>query len=106
MSLNKKNCVACSGEIPPLNQIEILEFLKELDPSWECINNHHLEINFKLKDFVTALEMTNKIGMLAEEENHHPDLHLSWGKVKVVIFTHKINGSLKMILFWLLKLIC
>jgi len=56
------------------------------------INNHHLERHFKFPDFKTALDFVNKVGDVAEEQGHHPDIHLSWGKVHVTIWTHKIDG--------------
>lgn len=56
------------------------------------IGEHHLEKSFDFPDFATALAFTNKVGELAEGQGHHPDIHLAWGKVRVVIFTHKIDG--------------
>ena len=65
--------------------------LEQLD-DWEAIQNHHLKQTFTFEDFVSALAFVNRIGEIAEQEDHHPDLYLAWGRVGVEIWTHKING--------------
>jgi 4a-hydroxytetrahydrobiopterin dehydratase len=60
--------------------------------NWHVISNHHIEREFRFPDFKTALNFTNKIGAIAEEQGHHPDIYLGWGKVDVKIWTHKIDG--------------
>ncbi len=89
--LASKTCVPCRGGVPPLKGKE-LEALRSQLPSWQVVNEHHLERTFKFPDFKTALEFTNQIGNLAEEQGHHPDILLTWGKVVVTIWTHKIDG--------------
>ncbi len=59
---------------------------------WRVVDGHHLEKSYEFPDFRQALDFTNQDGELAEEQNHHPDLFLAWGKVKVSIWTHKIDG--------------
>jgi len=61
-------------------------------PAWQIVNEHHLERTFKFPDFRAALAFTNQVGNLAEEQGHHPDILLAWGKVAVSIWTHKIDG--------------
>jgi len=78
--------------VPPLNAAAIEPLLAEIGGGWSVIELHHLEKQYKLKNFVDALELVNRIGAIAEEQNHHPDLALAWGRVKVTIWTHKING--------------
>jgi len=56
------------------------------------VDEQHLEKEYRFKDFRTALTFTNRIGELAEAQGHHPDIYLSWGKVRLAIWTHKING--------------
>jgi len=56
------------------------------------VDEHHLEKEYRFKDFRTALDFTNRVGELAESQGHHPDIHLSWGRVRLDIWTHKING--------------
>jgi 4a-hydroxytetrahydrobiopterin dehydratase len=63
-----------------------------LGHSWRVVNEHHLEKEFKFKDFRQALDFTNQVGELAEDVGHHPDIYLAWGKVKVTIWTHKVDG--------------
>ncbi|MGB0716119.1 MAG: 4a-hydroxytetrahydrobiopterin dehydratase [Phycisphaerae bacterium] len=89
--LSEKKCVPCQGGVPPLSNDEMQPLLAELD-GWSVINDHHLEKTFTFPDFVTALDFVNKLGAVAEEEAHHPDIYLAWGKVGVTIWTHKIDG--------------
>jgi 4a-hydroxytetrahydrobiopterin dehydratase len=91
-SLTKKHCEPCKGGVPPLKGDALKRLLTELGHGWKVIDEHHLEKEFLFKDFVTALSFTNKLGALAEAEGHHPDIYLSYGKVVVQIWTHKING--------------
>src|SRR5262249_53922984 len=91
MSLAEKRCVPCRGGVPPLTADQIRPLAVQVK-DWKGPNNHHLEKEFKFPDFRTALDFTNKIGSIAEEEGHHPDIYLSWGKVGVKIWTHKIDG--------------
>ena len=89
--LAKKHCVPCRGGVPPLRG-EPLAALQQNLPSWKVIEEHHLEKSFLFPDFAKALAFVVRIGAVAEEEGHHPDLGLSWGKVDVKIYTHKIGG--------------
>ena len=90
--LVQKKCVPCSKGALPLTGPEIATLTPSLDKDWRVVNLHHLEREFHFPDFKQALERTVAIGQLAEREGHHPDILLSWGKVKVTIWTHKING--------------
>ena len=89
--LAEKMCVPCRGGVPPLTAAEIKP-LKAQVKEWSVIENHHIERQFGFKDFKTALDFTNKVGTIAEEQGHHPDIYLAWGKVRVTIWTHKIDG--------------
>ena len=71
---------------------EAEEMLKQLARGWSLNKEGHLERLYTFKDFAQALAFVNKVGAVAEAEGHHPDLHLAWGKCKVEIWTHKING--------------
>lgn len=90
--LASKKCIPCSGGIPPLNSQDQHRLLEELDGGWKIERGHHLIKEFDFPDFRQALCFTNRIGEVAEREGHHPDIYLSWGKVKVLIWTHKIDG--------------
>lgn len=75
----------------PLKRKELEKLHQEL-PGWKVVEEHHLEKEFKFKDFAQALNFTNNVGALAEDQGHHPDIYLSWGKVKITLWTHKIDG--------------
>jgi len=85
-------CVPCKGGVPPLSGEELESYLADLDAGWRVVDGHHLEKEYRFKDFREALAFTNRIGELAESVGHHPDIHLAWGKVKVRVWTHKIDG--------------
>ena len=91
-ALAEKDCVPCKGGVPPLKGSELAQLAAELGGGWQAIREHHLEKEFKFKDFREALDFTNRIGEVAEAQGHHPDIFLGWGKVKVTICTHKIDG--------------
>jgi 4a-hydroxytetrahydrobiopterin dehydratase len=89
--LADRQCVPCKGGVPPLTAAQIAPLLAQIE-GWTAVDDHHLEKRYKLKNFVEALQLVNRIGAIAEEQNHHPDIFLAWGKVEVKIWTHKING--------------
>ncbi len=90
--LAKKKCVPCQGGVPPLKGKPLQTLLAAVNNGWQLVGEHHLEKEYKFDDFREALDFTNQIGEMAERQNHHPDIHLAWGKVKVTIWTHKIDG--------------
>ncbi len=90
--LAQKSCTACQGATHALNPHETQTLHKQLNKAWKVVQEKQLEREFTFPDFNTALAFTNKIGAIAEEEGHHPDIYLTWGKVKITLFTHKING--------------
>ena len=93
--LSKKKCVACDGSIPPFDTSEIHKYLKKVD-DWDVKSDgdksYYLIKNFKFKNFEDSLNFTNKVGEIAEQENHHPDITFGWGYCKIKIFTHAIKG--------------
>lgn len=89
--LVRKKCVPCRGGVPPLGPEEIIPLLNQVS-GWEAVERHHLSKSYSFPDFVTALAFVNRIGDLAEQEGHHPDIYLTWGKVALQIYTHKIDG--------------
>jgi|ERR671922_1067554 4a-hydroxytetrahydrobiopterin dehydratase len=91
-ALSEKECIPCKGGVPPLKGQALADLHRQLGDGWRVINEHHLEKEFALKNFREALALTNQVGELAETNNHHPDISLSWGRVKITIWTHKIDG--------------
>lgn len=90
--LSQKTCVPCHGGMPTLEPDEVEALLGDLDAGWNVVENHHLRKSFELPDFAAALDFVDRVGELAEAEGHHPDLHLSWGRVDVEIWTHAVDG--------------
>ena len=90
--LASMECIPCRGGVPPLAGDELAAFQQRLGGDWDVVDGHHLEKEFKFDNFAQALAFTNRIGELAEEVNHHPDLKLGWGYVHVSLWTHKIDG--------------
>ncbi len=90
--LAAKRCVPCRGGTQPLRGAALAALLAQLGGGWRAIDEHHLEKDFRFRDFAGALAFANAIGALADEQNHHPDLHLAWGKLGVAIWTHTIDG--------------
>lgn len=90
MTLADQKCKACEGGISPLTIQESFELGKQV-PGW-TIEEKHIERSFKFPDFAQAMEFANKIAVVADQENHHPDLHISWGNVRVELSTHSVDG--------------
>lgn len=92
MSLADQQCIPCRGGVPPLSEKRANELLAELGGGWVLDDEGHLSREFEFRNFVDALGFANRVGEIAEEQSHHPDLHVSWGSCRVVIWTHKIDG--------------
>ena len=89
--LAEKTCVPCKGSIPPLKGAELQQFSHQL-PNWKVVDEHHITRTFTFPDFQKALDFVNRVGAIAEEQGHHPDILLTWGKVEITIWTHKVQG--------------
>ncbi len=89
--LAAKTCVPCRGGVPPLAGQELAQLHRQV-PGWDVIQEHHLHKTYTFPDFKSALAFVNRVGELAEEQGHHPDIFLTWGKVEITIWTHKIDG--------------
>ncbi len=90
-NLAEKHCVPYRGGVQPFKGAELLPYAEQL-PEWKIIEEHHIARTFSFPDFKTGLDFVNQVGAVAEQEGHHPDLCLKWGKVAVEIYTHKIRG--------------
>jgi 4a-hydroxytetrahydrobiopterin dehydratase len=89
--LADKTCVPCRGGVPPLKGAE-LEKLRRNVPQWNVVDEHHLHRQFTFPDFKQAMNFVNRVGAVAEEQGHHPDILLSWGRAEITLWTHKIDG--------------
>ena len=90
--LTQRTCVPCRGGVEPLKGKPLQTLAAQLGEGWQVVGEHHLEKTYRFKDFRHALDFTNRVGELAEKVGHHPQITLSWGKVVVTVWTHKIGG--------------
>ena len=90
--LSKKQCIPCKGGVLPLKGGKLENIHKQLNGNWMIVDEHHLEKEYIFSNFRQALAFTNQVGEIAEAEGHHPDIYLAWGKVKLMVWTHKIDG--------------
>ena len=89
--LASKTCVPCRGGTPPLKGQELHSYSHQL-PNWQVIDEHHITRTFTFPDFQRALDFVNRVGAVAEQQGHHPDIFLAWGKVGITSWTHSVNG--------------
>jgi 4a-hydroxytetrahydrobiopterin dehydratase len=89
--LASKTCVPCRGGVPPLKGPELAALQERVD-GWDVVQEHHIAKAFAFPNFQKALDFVNKVGALAEEQGHHPDIYLAWGRAEIKIWTHKIDG--------------
>ena len=89
--LAARRCIPCEGGSAPLDAQQSAALLKQLANNWQC-QQQQLQKEYTFKDFALALAFTNRVGSIAEAEGHHPDIFLGWGKVRLVIWTHAVNG--------------
>lgn len=89
--LAARDCVPCRGGIPPLKGEELSSFSSQVD-GWEVVKEHHIRKEYRFKDFKETQMFVNRVGDLAEEQWHHPDICFGWGRADVTIWTHKIDG--------------
>jgi 4a-hydroxytetrahydrobiopterin dehydratase len=90
--LANRRCVPCAGGAKPLKGQALVVLQERLGGGWDVVDEHHLEKTYEFKNFQQALEFVNRVGAIAEQEGHHPDIFLTWGKVGLTILTHKIDG--------------
>jgi 4a-hydroxytetrahydrobiopterin dehydratase len=89
--LASQTCVPCRGGVPPMKGEELAR-IKKLVPHWNVVNEHHITRTFTFPDFRQALDFVNRVGEVAEQQGHHPDILLAWGKAEITLWTHKIDG--------------
>jgi 4a-hydroxytetrahydrobiopterin dehydratase len=87
-----RECVPCTVGTPPMSTRERDRYLAQLGRGWRVVNDHHLEKEIEVPTFRKALAFANAVGEVAEAAGHHPDIFLSYDKVRLSVFTHKIDG--------------
>ncbi len=92
MDLSKKKCKPCEGGIPPLDKSEVEEYQKHLRDDWQVSGNKKISKEYSFVNFRHTMDFVNKVADLAEEEGHHPDMHVYYSKVLIELSTHAING--------------
>jgi 4a-hydroxytetrahydrobiopterin dehydratase len=90
--LSEKKCVPCEGGVARLGGGDLRKYAGLISGNWRIVDDHHLEREFGFADFLQALAFVNRVGEIAEQEKHHPDMSLSWGRVAITIWTHAIDG--------------
>ncbi|MEL6184128.1 MAG: 4a-hydroxytetrahydrobiopterin dehydratase [Myxococcota bacterium] len=90
--LADRECIPCQGGVAPLKGDELRNLLSSLGEGWSIVDEHHLSRTYTFPDFMQALGFVNRVGALAEEIGHHPDIYFTWGRARLEIFTHKIDG--------------
>ena len=88
----KKNCVPCQGGVPPLKRKEISKLLIQLEKGWEVFKNKEIRKTYIFSKYTDAIIFSTRISDLAEQESHHPFIHINYKQVTIILFTHKING--------------
>ena len=101
--LASKQCVPCKGGVPPLEGAQLHTLHERLGSAWKLVDDHHLAKEYRFANFREALDFTNRVGEMAEEQGHHPDIELSWGRVKLLVWTHKIDGLTESDFIWAAK---
>ncbi len=92
MKLSEKHCVPCEGGVPPLDTKSIKKYSNQLGKGWTVIDGKKLRREFKFKNFVQAMGFVNQVALLAQAEDHHPDMHVSYSKVTIELWTHAAGG--------------
>jgi 4a-hydroxytetrahydrobiopterin dehydratase len=90
--LAEQRCAACEGGVESLPADDVERIAATLEAGWRVVDGHHLRRSYKFKDFKSALTFVNRVGALAEEEGHHPDITLGWGRAEISLYTHAVDG--------------
>ncbi len=101
--LASKECIPCEGGVPPLEGAELAALHEQLGNDWQVVDGHHLVKEFRFANFQEALDFTVRVGALAEEVNHHPEICVTWGRATITLWTHKIDGLTESDFVWAAK---
>jgi 4a-hydroxytetrahydrobiopterin dehydratase len=100
--LAKRDCPACRGDVPPMPRAMAERWLESV-PGWAINRAGHLEKTYEHAGFRKGLEFVKKVGEMCEEQNHHGDIHLAWGRTRLEVWTHKVNGLVEADFIWAAK---
>ena len=91
MKLSEKKCIPCEGGVPTLSKLSVKKYLKQLR-GWKADSNKSISKEFKFKNFIHTMGFVNQVSMIAQAENHHPDMHVHYSKVVIELSTHEVGG--------------
>jgi 4a-hydroxytetrahydrobiopterin dehydratase len=92
MDLGKKKCKPCEGGVAPLNEEEVAEYRKQIMDDWKVTENKKISKEYLFVNYRHSMDFVNKVANLAEEEGHHPVMHVFYGRVVIELWTHAIDG--------------
>lgn len=92
MKLSEKRCVSCEGDALAFGQKDITKYLRQLNRGWRVIGGKKLTKEFRFKNFVQSMGFANQVALIAQAEDHHPDIQISYSKVVIELWTHAIGG--------------
>ncbi|MCP4007736.1 MAG: 4a-hydroxytetrahydrobiopterin dehydratase [bacterium] len=90
--LAERDCEPSPPDANPLGAEQIRPLLGQIDEDWQAVDDQLLRREFRFENFAEALAFTNRVGEMADAQDHHPDIHLAWGKAAIEIWTHTVNG--------------
>ncbi len=90
--LSTKRCVPCQAGTPPLSRADIEKYLSQIGAGWTLEEEKVLSKQFKFQNFVEAMKFVTTVADIAQAEGHHPDIHISYNKVRFDLWTHAIRG--------------
>lgn len=91
-ALSSRRCLPCEGGVEPLDGPAVQGLLERLGESWRVVDGHHIECEYRFPDFSSALRFVDRVGEIAEQEGHHPEILLGWGRARIVLWTHAVDG--------------
>ena len=92
IKLSEKKCIACEGNVLAFREPEIKRYIKHLSKGWRVIDGKKLRKEFKFKNFVDTMGFVNQVALIAQADDHHPDMQVSYSKVVIELWTHAIGG--------------
>ena len=92
MKLSEKKCIPCEGGMPAFGKSQITKYKSQLKSNWVVLDNKKIQKEFKFKNFVETMGFVNQVALIAQAEDHHPDMHVSYKKVIIELWTHAVGG--------------